>query len=57
MEEAVARFRAKVHAGEPLSAAEHKAWYGTSSSSIGKEEKEEEEEAPEGSSSSLWASL
>ena len=31
--------RAKVHAGEPLSAAEHEAWYGTSSSSTGKRRK------------------
>ena len=39
VEEAVARLRAKVHAGEPLSAAEHEAWYGTSSSSTGKRRK------------------
>ena len=39
VEEAVARLRAKVHAGEPLSASEHAAWYGTSSSSIGKRRK------------------
>ena len=59
VEEAIARLRAKVDAGEPLSASEHAAWYGTSSSSTGKrrKKKEEEEEAPEGSSSSLWASL
>ena len=37
--ESVARFRAKVLAGEPLSAAEHEAWYGTSSSSAGKRRK------------------
>ena len=30
---------AKVHAGEPLSAAEHAAWYGTSCSSTGKRRK------------------
>ena len=30
------RLRAKVHAGEPLSASEHAAWYGSSSSSTGK---------------------
>ena len=39
VEEAVARLRAKVHAGEPLSASEHAAWYGTSSSSTGKRRK------------------
>ena len=39
VEEAVARLRAKVHAGEPVSAAEHEAWYGTSSSSTGKRRK------------------
>ena len=39
MEEAIARVRAKVHAGEPLSASEHAAWYGTSSSSTGKRRK------------------
>ena len=39
VQEAVARLRAKVHAGEPLSAAEHEAWYGTSSSSTGKRRK------------------
>ena len=40
MQESVARLRAKVHAGESLSAAEHEAWYGTSSSSTGKRRKE-----------------
>ena len=39
VEEAVARLRAKVHAGEPLSAAEHEAWHGTSSSSTGNRRK------------------
>ena len=29
VQEAVARLRAKVHASEPLFAAEHEAWYGT----------------------------
>ena len=37
--ESVARLRAKVHAGEPLSALEHEPWYGTSSSSAGKRRK------------------
>ena len=39
VEEAIARLRAKVDAGEPLSASEHAAWYGTSSSSTGKRRK------------------
>ena len=39
VQESVARLRAKDHAGEPLSAAEHEAWYGTSSSSTGKRRK------------------
>ena len=59
VQEAVARLRAKVHAGEPLSAAEHEAWYGTSlflHREEEEEEKEEKEKAPEGSSSSLWCS-
>ena len=44
MQEAVARLRDKVHAVEPLSAAEHEAWHGTSSSSTGKRRKKKEEE-------------
>ena len=39
VQEWVARLRAKVHAGEPLSAAEHEAWYGTSSFSTGRRRK------------------
>ena len=39
MKEVIARLRAKVHAGEPLTAAEHAAWYGSSSFSAGKRRK------------------
>ena len=39
VKEAVARLRAKVHASEPLTAAEHAAWYGSSSFFAGKRRK------------------